>query len=82
MWQKVERFIVYSETTVIKGGLHGKPSVKMIPSLKGGLEGFFKVESLPLGLDWGLENKNFTENAKSKIEELETTINHLKTLYF
>lgn len=82
LWCKVSHFIAFSETTVIRGGLHGRPKVTLLPVLKGSLDGMTEIKGLPVGLDYGIENKIFAENLKGKIEEIENTIKHLETLYF
>ena len=87
LWAVVERFLVYSEVKNIKGGLHGAPSVSAVPVLKPEylLHTKFNVDldiEAPVILsDFGLEENNFTEQVKNRLDELEATLKPFETLY-
>lgn len=87
LWEVVERFVVHSEVHQIKGGLHGTPSVSAVPVLKAEhlLSTHYGIEldpSAPVILtDFGLEEENFAEQIKTKLQEIERELKPLKTLY-
>lgn len=89
LWEVIEKFMVYSEVKVIKGGLHGAPTVSAVPILKTEnlLSTKFGIEedltSAVVITDFGFEDdrKNFILQLKTKSQELFEEIERLKTLY-
>ena len=87
LWEKVEKFTVYSEVQKIRGGMHGAPKVSAVPVLKTEnlLSSQFGIDldptTPPILTDFGLENESFTDQVKKRLQELEDELQPFETLY-